>query len=326
MMNIILPTVVMIWAMKKYLMPPTEAKQHKIKSHERLTFLDIGGNEAAKEALLEIADYIKNPERYQRLGIRLPKGVLLYGPPGTGKTLMAKALAYECGIPFQYASGADFVEIYAGVGPKRVRDLFMKAREVGKCIIFIDEIDSLGGERGKGNACKEFDNTLNQLLTEMDGFNESEGITVIAATNQENHIDEALLRPGRFDRKIKIDFPDLEARTEILSIHLKKRLTLLNSESLRYLAQRTEKFTGADLENLVNEAAFYSLKQNEGKVKLMEDQITFEHLQKGLEKVTKERDDLKRSKLEKLLKQQKEIQNKYMLPYQQKPNVIEKQD
>lgn len=152
LINIVLPTVVMIWAMKKYLMPkiekPMEAEAHQ----DILRFADIGGNQAAKEALLEIADYIKEPEKYKRLGIRLPRGVLLYGAPGTGKTLMARALANECGIPFQYACGSDFVELYAGLGPKRVRELFTSARTLGRCIIFIDELDSLGGIRGKGNA------------------------------------------------------------------------------------------------------------------------------------------------------------------------------
>ena len=184
-------------------MPQTNTKRAVESQNEYFTFKDIGGNEDAKKSLIDISNFLKNPEKYQKLGIRLPKGVLLYGPPGTGKTMLAKAFANEFGIPFLYASGADFVEIYAGMGPKKIRDLFSQARDLGGCVIFIDEIDSLGGHRGN-STCIEFDNTLNQLLTEMDGFKCSEGVTVVAATNQEDKIDSALLRAGRFDRKIEI--------------------------------------------------------------------------------------------------------------------------
>jgi cell division protease FtsH len=297
-LNIILPTALMIWAMKKFILPNVEQPKEEKARTEYFSFQDIGGNDAAKEALLEIADCIKNPMKYKQLGIRIPKGVLLYGPPGTGKTLMAKALANECQMMFFYSWGADFVELYAGLGPKRIRELFNRARAVGKWIIFIDEIDSLGGIRGKGNACKEFDNTLNQLLTEMDGFTGSEGITVIAATNQEDHIDEALLRAGRFDRKIKIELPDDKARLKILKIHLKKRNSIIPDTNLKLIVQETVEFTGADLENVVNEAAFYALR-NRNSTLLNPHHLTFEDLIAGLKKVLKEKEDMAKSKLSK---------------------------
>ena len=203
--TIVFPTFLMVYLFSKFFMPASNAKEISEKKEVVLGFNEIGGNESAKQVLLQIAGFLKNPESCNKLGIRIPKGVLLYGPPGTGKTLLAKAFASECGIPFIYYSGSEFVELYVGLGPKKVRELFNKAREHQRCIIFIDEIDSLGGERGVGSSWKEFDNTLNQLLTEMDGFNGSENIIVIGATNQEDKIDDALLRPGRFDRKICIE-------------------------------------------------------------------------------------------------------------------------
>lgn len=325
MLNVILPTVVLVWAMKKFLMPQIEKRQQAGPKREYLKFSDIGGNEAAKDALLEVADFINDPIKYQRLGIRLPRGILLYGPPGTGKTLMAKALACECQVPFSYASGADFVELYAGVGPKRVRDLFATARSKGKCIIFIDEIDSLGGVRGKGNACKEFDNTLNQLLTEMDGFNGTENITVIAATNQEDHIDEALLRPGRFDRKIKIELPSEEARFDILNIHLQKRHSKVEANSIKNIAEQAINFTGADLENVVNEASFYAIKRCKEAPNLLDNYLTFEDLSQGFEKVMKEREDIELSKQEKFHRQNVDKQRLFNMFFQpQRPDVLNK--
>lgn len=202
LIGVILPAVVMVLAMKNLMLPKDKKQNYFEENDNHILFKDIGGNEYAKNSLKEIIDYIKNPSFYQNLGVRLPKGVLLYGPPGTGKTLMAKAVANECQIPFIYSCGSDFVEIFVGQGPKRIREMFREARQYGKCIIFIDEIDSLGYERNKQSLCKEADNTLNQLLSEMDGFSESKGVTVIGATNQVDILDPALLRPGRFDRKI----------------------------------------------------------------------------------------------------------------------------
>ena len=198
---------------------------------------------------------------------------------------MAKALSWECGIPIKYAWGSDFVELYAGLGPKRIRGLFESARAAGKCIIFIDELDSLGGERGKGNACKEFDNTLNQLLTEMDGFQDSSGITVIAATNQEEHIDEALLRPGRFDRKIKIELPDFDWRWEIFRIHMMRRNIMFTNEGVEALAANTNGFTGAEIENVVNESSFLAIKRIKDNNLNEEPKVDHSDLEKGLEKV-----------------------------------------
>ena len=217
----------------------------------------------AKESLQEIINYIKNPQYYQNLGIRLPKGVLLYGPPGTGKTLLAKAVANECDVPFIYACGSDFVEIFVGQGPKRIRDLFREARVHGKCVIFIDEIDSLGFERNKQSLCKETDSTLNQLLSEMDGFSEAKGVTVIAATNQVEIIDTALLRPGRFDRKIEISLPEKADRFDILNIHLAKRRVKLEEKTVKNVAERSEGLNGSELENMVNEASFIALRRSQ---------------------------------------------------------------
>lgn len=202
LVGVVLPAVVMVLALKNFMVPKNK-KQHYFDGNDnKVLFKDIGGNHFAKNSLKEIIDYMKDSSEYLNMGIRMPKGVLLYGPPGTGKTLLAKALANECNVPFIYACGSDFVEIFVGQGPKRIRELFIEARQYGNCVIFIDEIDSVGYERNKQSLCKEADNTLNQLLSEMDGFHESKGITVIAATNQVSILDTALLRPGRFDRKI----------------------------------------------------------------------------------------------------------------------------
>lgn len=226
-----------------------------------ITLEDVAGNEEAKLSLKEMVDFIKNPEKYEKLGARMPRGVLLYGPPGTGKTLLAKALAGEANVPFYPVSGSDFVQVYAGLGAGRIRDLFKKARGVGKSVIFIDEIDCIGKKR-KGSdigGSEEGDRTLNALLTEMSGFNKNEGIIVVAATNRIDVLDEALLRPGRFDRQIEVQLPDINARYRILNLHSRKK-PLSNKVDLKKLAEETIYFSGAKLESLLNEAAIMAAK------------------------------------------------------------------
>lgn len=228
-----------------------------------ITFQDVAGNEEAKESIKELVDFIKNPEKYAKYGAHLPRGVIFYGPPGTGKTLMAKAVAGEADVPFYAVSGSDFVQVYVGVGAGRIRDLFKKARKNRKCVIFIDEIDALGKKReggldGGGN--DERDQTLNALLAEMSGFNENDGIVVIAATNRLDTLDEALLRPGRFDRHIEIGLPDVKARLEILKLHSRNK-PLSPSVDLQMVAQQTVYFSGAKIENMMNEAAIIAAKR-----------------------------------------------------------------
>ncbi|AJA49282.1 ATP-dependent zinc metalloprotease FtsH 1 [Clostridium pasteurianum DSM 525 = ATCC 6013] len=225
-------------------------------------FKNVAGNEEAKESVKDVVDFLKNPEKYNSYGARMPKGIILYGEPGTGKTLLAKAVAGEAGVPFYAMSGSDFIQVYVGVGASRVRQLFKKARAHGKAVIFIDEIDAIGKKRdsSKAGGSDERDQTLNALLTEMSGFNEKEGIIVMAATNRLDMLDSALLRPGRFDRHIEIVLPDLNARKEILSLHLKnKPVAGVNIDDL---ARKTSYFSGAKLENLVNEAAILACKSN----------------------------------------------------------------
>jgi ATP-dependent metalloprotease FtsH len=222
-----------------------------------VTFNDVAGISEVKEELLEIVDFLKNPEKYRSFGINLPKGVLLIGPPGVGKTLIAKALAGEAGVPFFYQSGSSFVQMYVGVGAKRVRDLFSKAKAMAPSIIFIDEIDAIGKARGNLRN-DEREATLNQLLTEMDGFEGSEGVIVIGATNKVELLDEALLRPGRFDRRIFVELPGLQDRIAILKVHLKNRPFKGNLENI---AKMTVGFSGAALASLVNEASIHALKQ-----------------------------------------------------------------
>ena len=226
-----------------------------------LHFADVAGNEEAKESMDDLVDFIQNPEKYTRYGARMPRGVLLYGPPGTGKTLMAKAVAGEADVPFYPVSGSDFVQMYVGVGAARVRELFKKAREARKAVIFIDEIDALGKKRGASAAGgnDERDQTLNALLTEMSGFSSGEGIVVMAATNRLDTLDEALLRPGRFDRQIEIGLPDRSARRDILTHHAKNKPMEV---SLDDLARQTVYFSGAMLENLLNEAAIFAAKDD----------------------------------------------------------------
>lgn len=226
----------------------------------KIRFSDVAANEQALSSLMELTDFLKHPEKYASLGARIPRGILLYGPPGTGKTLLARALAGEAGVPFLAVSGSDFVEMYAGVGARRVRDVFMRARKMKKCVIFIDEIDTLGKARGV-NSSDERDQTLNQLLNEMSGFRPSDGIIVIAATNRMEIMDAALLRPGRFDRRIEVGMPCREARESILRLHAQNK-PLAENVDLRALAGITAFFSGASLENLLNEAAIRAARRN----------------------------------------------------------------
>jgi cell division protease FtsH len=229
---------------------------------ESFNFNSVAGNEEAKESLNDIVDFLKNPEKYSNYGARMPKGVILYGDPGTGKTLLAKAVAGEANVPFYAVSGSDFVQVYVGVGAGRIRSLFKKAKSHGKAVIFIDEIDAIGKQRdsGKNGGSDERDQTLNALLTEMSGFNESNGIVVIAATNRLDMLDSALLRPGRFDRHIEVSLPDIAAREKILSLHLENKPVL--DVDIKDLAHKTAYFSGAKLESLANEAAILACKDN----------------------------------------------------------------
>jgi len=230
-----------------------------------ITFDDVAGNEEAKESLREMVDFIQNPEKYVKYGARMPRGVLLYGPPGTGKTLLAKALAGEAKAPFFAVTGSDFIQVYAGLGASRIRGLFKKAKQCGKSVVFIDEIDALGKKR-KGaisnGGSEESDRTLNALLTEMSGFKENEGIIVIAATNRVDTLDEALLRPGRFDRQIEVGLPDVNARYKILKYHSKNK-PLSDDVDLNKVAHETVYFSGAQLENLMNESAMIAARNND---------------------------------------------------------------
>ncbi|VYU24325.1 ATP-dependent zinc metalloprotease FtsH [Clostridium tertium] len=228
-----------------------------------LNFDSVAGNEEAKESLMDIVDFLKNPGKYKEYGARMPKGVILYGSPGTGKTLLAKAVAGEAKVPFYALSGSDFVQVYVGVGAARIRSLFKKAKSHGKAVIFIDEIDAIGKKRGGSGADTsndERDQTLNALLTEMSGFSEEEGIVVIAATNRLDTLDPALLRPGRFDRHIEVSLPDLCAREKIISLHLNNKPH--NNININDIAKKTAYFSGAKLENLINEAAIIAAKEN----------------------------------------------------------------
>jgi cell division protease FtsH len=232
-------------------------------NQNKVTFKDVAGADEAKEELQEVIDFLKHPQRYNKLGAKIPKGVLLFGPPGTGKTLLARAVAGEAGVPFFSISGSDFVEMFVGVGASRVRDLFEQAKKSAPCIVFIDEIDAVGRQRGAGlgGGHDEREQTLNQLLVEMDGFGINEGIIVIAATNRPDILDHALLRPGRFDRQIVVDRPDMRGREAILQVHIKGK-PVDSSVNLGTIAKQTTGFTGADLANLVNEAALLTARRN----------------------------------------------------------------
>ncbi|NLM42939.1 MAG: ATP-dependent metallopeptidase FtsH/Yme1/Tma family protein [Clostridiales bacterium] len=238
---------------------------------KKVTFADVAGADEEKEELGEIVDFLKQPRRFIELGARIPKGVLLVGPPGTGKTYLAKAVAGEAGVPFFSISGSDFVEMFVGVGASRVRDLFEQAKKNSPCIIFIDEIDAVGRQRGAGlgGGHDEREQTLNQLLVEMDGFNVNEGIIILAATNRPDILDPALLRPGRFDRQITVGIPDVKAREQILKIHARNK-PLADNIDLRVLAKGTPGFTPADLENLMNEGALLAARRNKTKIEMVE--------------------------------------------------------
>ncbi|MCC6346343.1 MAG: ATP-dependent zinc metalloprotease FtsH, partial [Nitrospirales bacterium] len=235
----------------------------------KITFADVAGIEEAKYEVEEIIDFLKDPQKFSKLGGKIPRGVLLVGPPGTGKTLLAKAIAGEAGVPFFSISGSDFVEMFVGVGASRVRDLFDQAKKNAPCIIFIDEIDAVGRHRGAGlgGGHDEREQTLNQLLVEMDGFEGNEGIIIIAATNRPDVLDPALLRPGRFDRQIVVPTPDVKGRLEILRVHT-KNIPMAESVNLEQIARGTPGFSGADLANLVNEAALIAARKGKDRVEM----------------------------------------------------------
>ncbi|MBQ2290541.1 MAG: ATP-dependent zinc metalloprotease FtsH [Bacteroidaceae bacterium] len=267
----------------------SQAKLFDKANHPKITFKDVAGQEGAKQEVKEIVDFLKNPQIYTELGGKIPKGALLVGPPGTGKTLLAKAVAGEANVPFFSMSGSDFVEMFVGVGASRVRDLFRQAKEKAPCIIFIDEIDAVGRARGKnpnmgGN--DERENTLNQLLTEMDGFGTNSGIIVIAATNRADILDKALLRAGRFDRQIHVDLPDLNERKEVFKVHLKP-LKLNESVEIDTLARQTPGFSGADIANVCNEAALIAARNQKKAVDKQDFLDAIDRIVGGLEKKTK---------------------------------------
>ena len=256
----------------------------KVKVH----FSDVAGADEAKQELEEVVEFLKHPKKYNELGAKIPKGVLLFGPPGTGKTLLAKAVAGEAGVPFFSISGSDFVEMFVGVGASRVRDLFDQAKKHAPCIVFIDEIDAVGRQRGAGlgGGHDEREQTLNQMLVEMDGFAANEGIIIIAATNRPDILDPALLRPGRFDRQIVVDRPDVKGRLAILKVHIKGKPVDKNVD-LEVLARRTPGFTGADLSNLVNEAALLAARRNKKAIFMSELEDSIERVMAGPERKSK---------------------------------------
>ena len=254
-----------------------------------ITFKDVAGLEGAKEEIVEIVEFLKNPKKYTELGAKIPKGALLVGPPGTGKTLLAKAVAGEAKVPFFSLSGSDFVEMFVGVGASRVRDLFRQAKEKAPAIIFIDEIDAIGRARGKNNGFNtndERENTLNQLLTEMDGFGTNSGVIILAATNRADVLDSALMRAGRFDRQIYVDMPDLNERKAIFGVHLKP-IKLSTEIDVDFLAKQTPGFSGADIANLCNEAALIAARHNKTKVEKQDFLDAVDRIIGGLEKKNK---------------------------------------
>ncbi|MFH1621314.1 MAG: ATP-dependent zinc metalloprotease FtsH [Patescibacteria group bacterium] len=257
----------------------SSAREIQKDAKDKVTFADVAGVKEAKEELTEIVEFLKSPEKFIALGAKIPKGVLLMGGPGTGKTLLARAVAGEANVPFFHISGSEFVEMFVGVGASRVRDLFLRAKKSAPCIVFIDEIDAVGRQRGSGlgGSHDEREQTLNQILVEMDGFEPNAGVIVMAATNRPDVLDPALLRPGRFDRRVVLDPPDLKEREEILAIHAKNK-PLAKTVSLRRLAERTPGFSGADLQNLMNEGAILAARMNQK-------EITMDILIESIEKV-----------------------------------------
>ena len=266
-----------------------KSQVRQLNSQKKTTFNDVAGCDEAKQDLQELVEFLKDPKKYDQLGGRIPKGALLVGPPGTGKTLLARAVAGEAGVPFFSMSGSDFVEMFVGVGASRVRDLFETGKKNAPCILFIDEIDAVGRQRGAGlgGGHDEREQTLNQLLVEMDGFTANEGVILIAATNRPDVLDKALLRPGRFDRQIVVGLPDLKGREEILKVHLKKRKVPLGDDvDVKAVAKGTPGLAGADLENLVNEAALLAARFNNKKVTMLDFEEARDKLSMGAERRT----------------------------------------
>ena len=261
-------------------------------SRRKVTFKDVAGLTEEKEEVAELIDFLKDPKKFQKMGARIPKGVLLVGPPGTGKTLLARAVAGEANVPFYFISGSDFVELFVGVGASRVRDMFKQAKHNAPCLIFIDEIDAVGRQRGTGvgGGNDEREQKLNQLLTEMDGFGETEGIIVIAATNRPDVLDPALLRPGRFDRQVTVNLPDVKGREEILKVHARGKI-FAKSVKLENIAKRTVGFSGADLENLLNEAALLAVRRGKNYITMAEVDEAHDRVLMGPAKVTKKYTD-----------------------------------
>lgn len=264
------------------------SKARLSENNNKVTFDDVAGLTEEKEEVAELIDFLKSPKKFQKLGARIPKGVLLVGPPGTGKTLLARAVAGEANVPFYFISGSEFVELFVGVGASRVRDMFKQAKQNAPCLIFIDEIDAVGRQRGAGlgGGHDEREQTLNQLLTEMDGFGANEGIIIIAATNRPDVLDPALLRPGRFDRQVQVNLPDCKGRKEILAVHARNKI-FAKSVKLDNIAERTVGFSGADLENLLNEAALLAVRRNKDAITMAEIDEAHDRVLMGPAKVSK---------------------------------------
>ena len=264
------------------------SKARLSENNNKVTFNDVAGLTEEKEEVAELIDFLKSPKKFQKLGARIPKGVLLVGPPGTGKTLLARAVAGEANVPFYFISGSEFVELFVGVGASRVRDMFKQAKQNAPCLIFIDEIDAVGRQRGAGlgGGHDEREQTLNQLLTEMDGFGANEGIIIIAATNRPDVLDPALLRPGRFDRQVQVNLPDCKGRKEILAVHARNKI-FAKSVKLDNIAERTVGFSGADLENLLNEAALLAVRRNKDAITMSEIDEAHDRVLMGPAKVSK---------------------------------------